>query len=229
MERGLYIAASGMLAEQVRQDLLANDLANASTPGYKADRATQRTFAEMLLVNSVNGQQIGSLGHGVAIDRQATDWTPRPLRQTDEPLDFAIRGEGFFTVQGADGVRYTRNGRFSTRADGVLVTATGEVVLGRNGGPVRVGADGRVDPRQLRVVLLENPRKAGEGLVTGAEAGLAPATSAVSGYLEQSGVDPARAMVDMIASMRAFEAGQRVIRTIDETLEKAVTQVGMPR
>jgi flagellar basal-body rod protein FlgF len=229
MDRGLYIAASGMLAEQVRQDLLANDLANASTPGYKADRATQREFEEMLLQNTRSGETIGSLGQGVAIDRQATDWRPQATRRTDEPLDFAIAGEGFFAVQGADGVAYTRNGRFQASPDGVLVTATGETVLGRNGGPVRVGADGTVPPAQLQVVLLDNPRKAGEGVVTGQPAGQAPADSVRSGELEGSGADPARAMVDMIASMRAFEAGQRVIRTIDDTLGKAVNEVGVVR
>jgi flagellar basal-body rod protein FlgG len=229
MERGLYIAASGMLSEQVRQDLLANDLANASTPGYKADRATQREFEEMLLTNTKSGAGIGSLGQGVGIDRQATDWRPQAMRQTDEPLDFAIGGDGFFAVQGADGPAFTRNGRFAASPDGFLVTASGETVLGRNNQPVRVGADGRVPPEQLQVVLLQNPRKAGEGLVTGQPAGPVPPGTVKSGALEGSGADPARAMVEMIASMRAFEAGQRVIRTIDETLGKAVNEVGIVR
>src|SRR3712207_5895733 len=86
MERGLYIAASGMLAEQTRQDLLANDLANTSTAGYKSDRATQRAFEELLLRNTESGAEVGPLGTGVAIDRQATDWRPMGTRQTSEPL-----------------------------------------------------------------------------------------------------------------------------------------------
>ena len=229
MERGLYIAASGMIAEQARQDLIANDLANASTPGYKSDRATQRAFDEVLLQNTQNGTPIGALGQGVAIDRQATDWRPQPIRQTEEPLDFAIQGEGFFAVQGANGVQYTRNGRFSASPDGVLTTATGETVMGRNGQPVRVGAGGIVDPSQLQVVQLTNPRKAGEGFVTGQPGAQVPGTTVKSGALEGSGSDPARAMVDMIASMRAFESGQRVIRTIDDTLAKAANDVGQLR
>jgi len=229
MDRGLYIAASGMLAEQVRQDLLANDLANTSTPGYKSDRATQRTFEEMLLTNTETGQQIGSLGMGTAIDRQATDFAPQPVRQTDELLDFAITGDGFFAVQGDQGVRYTRNGRFTQAPDGTLVTATGEQVLGRNGAPVRVQADGTVPPAQLGVVLLTNPAKAGEGLYTGTPGAQVDPGLVRSGALEGSGTDPARAMVDMIVSMRAFEAGQRVIRTIDETLGKASNEVGSLR
>lgn len=229
MDRGLYIAASGMIAEQVRQDLLAQDLANASTPGYKADRATQRTFDEVLLSNTKTGQQVGSLGQGVAIDRQATDFTPMTTKQTDEPLDFAIRGDGFFAVQGEEGVRYTRNGRFTTDANGTLITQTGETVLGRNGQPLRADAAGKVDPAQLRVVTLDEPVKAGEGLYNGQEGAAVTPQIVVSGQLEQSGADPARAMVDMMASMRAFEANQRVIRTIDETLDKAVNQVGTSR
>jgi flagellar basal-body rod protein FlgF len=229
MDRGLYIAASGMIAEQVRQDLLANDLANASTPGYKSDRATQRTFDEVLLSNTKTGQQVGSLGQGVAIDRQATDFTPTNTKQTDEPLDFAIRGEGFFAVQGEDGVRYTRNGRFTTDQNGTLITQTGETVLGRNGQPLRADAQGRVDPAQLGAFQLNNPVKSGEGLYTGQQGAAVPTTTVLSGQLETSGADPSRSMVDMIASMRAFEANQRVIRTIDETLDKAVNQVGTTR
>ncbi len=229
MERGLYIAASGMVSEQVRQDLLANDLANASTTGYKSNRATQRAFEEVLLQNTQTGAPVGELGTGVAIDRQATDWRPQPTRKTDDPLDFAIAGEGFFHVRGADGDRYTRDGRFTAAPDGTLTTAMGDAVIGRGGQPLRVGADGTVPPAQLDVVLLNNPRKAGEGLVTGQPAGQAPANIVRSGELEGSGADPARAMVDMIASLRAFEAGQRVIRTIDDTLGKAANEVGQLR
>ena len=229
MQRGLYIAASGMVAEQVRQDLIANDLANASTPGYKADRATQRAFGELLLANTESGAGVGGLGLGAAIDRQATDWRPQASRRTDEPLDFAIAGEGFFALQTDAGVRYTRNGRFAAAADGTLVTARGERVLGRAGGPVQVGADGTVPPGALQVVTLANPVKAGEGLVTGQPAGAVPPELVRAGELEGSGVDPARAMVEMIASLRAFEAGQRVIRTIDDTLGKAANEVGTPR
>ena len=229
MERGLYIAASGMLAEQTRQDLLANDLANTSTAGYKSDRATQRAFGEMLLRNTESGAEVGPLGTGVAIDRQVTDWRPEGTRPTEEPLDFAIAGEGFFAVRGENGVQYTRNGRFRAAADGTLTTSTGEAVLGRTGQPVRVAADGTANPADLQVVLLNNPLKAGEGFVSGQPAGQVAAANVRSGELEVSGADPARAMVDMIASLRAFEAGQRVIRTIDDTLGKAANEVGQLR
>ena len=225
MERGLYIAASGMLSEMQRQDLIANDLANASTPGYKADRTAQHSFDEMLLANQRTGAPVGALGSGVSIARQVTDLSPQALRETGEPLDFAITGDGFFGVQSGDGLRFTRNGRFMADGNGRLTDQMGNLVVGRNGEPVSVNADGTVDPGQLGVFNVQNARKAGEGLFTGAAGG--PAEGQVrSGALESSGVDAARTMVDMIASLRAFEAGQRVITTIDSTLQKAANDVG---
>jgi flagellar basal-body rod protein FlgG len=228
MDRGLYIAASGMLAEQVRQDQIANDLANASTAGYKADRTTQQSFGSMLLTNSVTGGTIGSQSTAVQVTGTVTDFAPQPLKDTGEPLDFAINGDGFFAVQTAQGTRYTRNGQFGSDGEGRLVTTTGSLVLGRNGRPITIGADGKVDPRLLNVVLLDDPRKTGDNLVTGTPGAVAGQTAGVvrAGALEGSGADPTRAMVDMIASMRAYEAGQKVIRTIDETLGKAATSVG---
>jgi flagellar basal-body rod protein FlgG len=225
MVRGLYIAASGMLAEQRRQDQIANDLANASTPGYKADRSTQRSFGELLLENTATRQTVGALGLGVQIDEVRTDLTPAPARETGEPLDFAIEGEGFFAVQTAQGVRYTRNGQFKVSQQTTLVTALGDTVLGRNNQPIRVDAEGRVDPADLGVFDVPAARKAGDSLMTGNAAGQADGRVR-QGALEGSGADPARSMVEMISSFRAYEAGQKVIRTIDETLQKAATQVG---
>lgn len=225
MERGLYIAASGMMAEQVRQDQIANDLANSSTPGYKPDRSTQRSFGDLLLQNSKSGQVVGSLGLGVSIGEIVTDFTPGPMRETGEPLDMAIAGDGFFAIQTAQGIRFTRNGQFTASPQGTLVTANGDPVLGRNGGAVRIGADGKVNPDDVGAFTVNNPRKVGESLIGGTLGGLATG-QVKAGSLEGSGADPARSMVDMIASFRAFEAGQKVIRTIDETLAKAATQVG---
>jgi flagellar basal-body rod protein FlgF len=224
MDRGLYIAASGMLAEQIRQDQIANDLANASTPGYKGDRTAQRSFGDLLLANSTNGSVVGRQSTAVQVDNIETDFSPRPSRETGEPLDFAITGEGFFAVQTAQGVRYTRNGQFTLDPQGRLVTAQGDPVLDTVGRAI-TSPDGKVDPRRLGIVALTNPRKEGDSLVTGTPAGAAAGT-ARSGALESSGADAARSMVDMIASMRAFEAGQKVIQTIDETLGQAVTKVG---
>src|SRR4051812_21386364 len=137
MDRGLYIAASGMLSEMVRQDLIANDLANVSTAGYKADRAVQHSFGDMLLKNSRTGQNVGPLGEGAQIVAQRTQLTPAPIKQTDAPLDFAVEGDGFFAVRTPQGVRYTRDGSFQAGAGGLLVDQLGRQVLGQNGQPIR--------------------------------------------------------------------------------------------
>jgi flagellar basal-body rod protein FlgF len=225
MERGLYIAASGMLAEMVRQDQIANDLANSSTPGYKPDRATQRSFDQILLQNTMSGQTVGNIGFGVQIDSVVTDMSPAAMRLTGDPLDFAIDGEGFFAVQTPQGIRYTRNGQFSVNADGFLVNAMGFQVLSQSNQPIRVPRNGAVDPADVGVFDVPDAPKEGEALFTGAAAGRA-AGRARAGTLEGSGAEPSRSMVDMIASFRAFEAGQRVIRTIDDTLQRAAGQVG---
>jgi flagellar basal-body rod protein FlgG len=226
MDRGLYIAAAGMLAEQLRQDQIANDLANASTPGYKSDRTAQQSFDEVLLTNSVTGATVGTGLGTVQVAEIRTDFSPRSARDTAEPLDFAVVGEGYFAVRTDAGTRYTRNGQFSVSAAGLLVTAQGDPVLGRNGATIAVGADGKVDPRTLDVVMLANPAKAGGSLVSGTVTTTGRAGTVRAGALESSGADAGRSMVDMIASMRAFEAGQRAITTIDATLDKAVNRVG---
>jgi flagellar basal-body rod protein FlgF len=227
MERGLYIAASGMVAEQMRQDQIANDLANASTPGYKADRVTQRSFGDLLLKNQATGQMVGPLGLGVQANAMTTDLAPQPLRETGEPLDLAIAGEGWFAVSTPQGTRYTRNGQFSASARGTLVDAQGNEVQGRGGGTVRIDAQGHVNPRDVAIFTLTRATKQGDNLFTGTPAGAGTGTVR-TGALEGSGVDPTRTMVDMIASFRAFEAGQKTIQTIDESLHKTATQVASP-
>jgi flagellar basal-body rod protein FlgF len=228
MDRGLYLAASGMLAEQVRQNQIANDLANASTPGYKSDRTTQQSFGSMLLGNSVTGQTIGSTTTAVQVTGEITDWTSQPVKDTGEPLDFAIVGDGFFSLQTANGTRYTRNGQFMSDAQGRLTTPKGDPVLGRNNQPLTLGADGKVDPRQLNVVLLNDPEKVGDNYISGTPGAVAgqAAGQVRSGALEGSGADPTQSMVDMMESMRAYESGQKVIQAIDETLGKAASSVG---
>lgn len=227
MERGLYIAASGMLAEMVRQDQLANDLANASTPGYKDDRVAQRSFAaELDLVNRRTGAPVGGLGLGAEIVEKRVDLTPEVIKDTGEPLDLAIQGEGFFAIQTPQGVRYTRDGSFAADAQNRLIDQFGNPVLGPGNQPVTLRPDGSVDPAAVAVVALQDPRKAGDGRFTGAPAPGGPVGTVRTAALEMSGVDAARTMVDMIGSLRAFEAGQRAITTIDETLRLATGQVG---
>jgi flagellar basal-body rod protein FlgF len=225
MERGLYIAAAGMVAEMVRQDQIANDLANAATPGYKSDRAQQRSFGDLLLENTKTGETVGRLGIGPLITKQVTDLAPEALKSTGEPLDLAIAGPGYFAVQTANGVRYTRDGSFKAAADGTLTDQLGNAVLGTDRRPVKVDADGTVDAAKVGNFALTDVKKQGDSYFTGTAAG-AGKGEVQSGYLEGSGVEAGRTMVDMMASLRAFEAGQKAIQTIDGTLQQAAGQVG---
>ena len=142
MDLGLYIAATGMVAEQTRQDQLSNDLANATTPGYKSDAAPQHNFGAVLLANTEGGTPIGSVDAGVTLGKTYTDMTQGSIQETGEPLDFALTGPGFFAVKTAQGVRYTRNGQFITSAQGELTDSKGNPVLGQGGAPIKVPASG---------------------------------------------------------------------------------------
>ena len=225
MDLGLYIAASGMLAEQVRQDQLSNDLANASTSGYKHDDAVQTSFGSMLLSNTATGKTVGSIQTGTTISKIVTDMTPAPLNQTGQPLDFAIAGTGFFAVRTAQGVQYTRGGQFSSSAQGLLVDAQGNDVLSQTGAPIKVGAQGTVPATALGVFNVPNAVKQGNNLFSGTAAGVGAGT-VKSGALEGSSVDSVRTMVDMIASLRTYQSGQQAIQTIDETMGQSASSVG---
>src|SRR5215203_2321073 len=111
MDRSLYIMASGMLTELARQDRIANDLANASTPGYKRTIATQHAFGDVLLESRRTRAAVGIGGLGVEEASARVDLTQGALRMTEEPLDVALDGDGFFSVATANGPRYTRNGQ----------------------------------------------------------------------------------------------------------------------
>jgi flagellar basal-body rod protein FlgF len=225
MDPGLYIAASGMLAEQVRQSQLSNDLSNASTPGYKPDQAEQQSFGALLLANTSTGQSIGTVQTGVRIDRTVTDLTPAVLNQTGQPLDFGIAGNGFFGVRTAQGVRYTRDGQFRSNAQSQLTDSQGNVVLGQTGQPIPVSAKGTVPASALGVFNVPNAAKQGDNLFTGTAAGRASGT-VQQGELEASGVDPVQTMTDMISSLRAYQAGQSAIQTIDQTMQMDSSSVG---
>ena len=225
MDPGLYIAASGMVAEQVRQNQLANNLANASTPGFKPDEAEQQSFGSLLLANTVTGQQIGTLNTGVRIDKIVTDNTPAQLNQTGQPLDFGIAGNGFFGVQTSNGVAYTRDGQFSSNAAGQLVDGNGNRVLSQNGQPIQVSAKGTVPATALGVFNVPGAVQQGNNLFTGTAAGRASGV-VKGGELEASGVDPVQTMTDMIASLRAYQAGQSALHSIDQTMQEDAQSVG---
>ncbi|HYB22447.1 MAG TPA: flagellar hook-basal body protein [Solirubrobacteraceae bacterium] len=225
MDLGLYIAATGMVAEQVRQDQLANDLANASTPGFRPDYSPQHSFGAVLLANTEGGAGVGSVNEGVSLGKAVTSQTPGTLQETGEPLDFAIEGNGFFAVRTAQGVRYTRDGQFTRSAQGVLTDAAGNPVLNATGGQIKVSAAGTVPVTAVGVYEVPGAVKQGENLYTGTPTGKATG-SVRQGSLEGSGVDAANAMIEMITSLRSFQSGQQAIQSIAQTLQEAASQVG---
>lgn len=224
MDPGLYIAASGMLAEQVRQSQLANNLANASTPGYEPQEAVQSSFGALLLSNTSTGQQIGTLNTGVKISGVVTDANPTPLQSTGQPLDFGISGNGYFAVRTSAGVRYTRDGRFASDSAGQLVDQNGDPVLSQSGQPIQVDSKGQVPPGALGLFSVPKATQQGNNLLTGTAAGRATGTIQ-QGQLNESGVDAIQTMTDMIASLRAYQAGQTAIQSIDQTMQEDATSV----
>ena len=225
MDLGLFIAASGMVAEQARQDQLSSDLANTSTPGFKPSESNEQNFGELLLSNSQTGRTVGSISTNVASGKAFTDLTPSGAHETGQPLDFAIAGEGFFAVRTPQGVRYTRDGQFTVNAAGTLTDTFGNEVLSQGGAPIKVGAGRRVPATAVGVYRVNNAEKQGENLYSGAAAGKASGTVR-AGALEESAVDPVKTMVEMMAAMRTYQSGQQAIGAIGQTLQAAATQVG---
>lgn len=251
MVRGLYLAACGMIAGTRQQDVIAQNLANVDTPGYKKDVALVGSFAREMALRAEDrwaGRPsatvpIGTLGSGAFVWDVTFDASPGPMVETGGALDLAIEGDGYFVVAAAQGEAYTRNGSFTLNSDNELTTVDGLPVLGE-AGPVRVPPGARIDIRadgtvaadgrpcgRLRIVRFERPselRKVGSSLLEAPAGAARAAASAVvrQGSLEMSNVSVVGEMVRMIAGMRAYEACQKVVWFLDETLDKAVNDVG---
>jgi flagellar basal-body rod protein FlgG len=225
MDLGLNIASAGMLAEQVQEDQISNDLANASTPGFKPSSAVQRSFGQLLLENTANGQAIGPIDLGVEVSKGTTDLAQGPMQSTGRPLDFAIAGSGFFAVRTASGVQYTRNGQFSVSNQGTLIDQYGDEVLSQSGAPIRVGAAGTLPPTALGLFNVSNPSQLGNNNFSGTAAAGRATGQVYSGQLEGSGIDAIQEMVDMESALNAYTAGQTTISTISQTMRESAANV----
>ncbi|HOD13593.1 MAG TPA: flagellar basal-body rod protein FlgF [Spirochaetota bacterium] len=146
MIRGIYTGASGMIAQQARMDVVANNLANVDKTGFKKDLAVFKAFPDMLIRREHdNGlgvtpagsydtmPLVGKLGTGVEVNEVYTDFDQGALMRTENSFDLALDGRGFMTVQTERGERYTRNGAFTINQDGILMTHNGYPVVGENG------------------------------------------------------------------------------------------------
>jgi flagellar basal-body rod protein FlgF len=221
MENTLFIALSRQLATTRQMDLIANNLANADTAGFKGE---QMMFSEYL--SRATGGEPLSFVQDRALARDLRDGK---LERTGAPLDLAIRGKGWFVVDTKNGERYTRDGNFKIDGEGRLVTGAGDPVLGSNGTPVVFGRDdkditihedGTVRAEgtargKIRVVSFANEhalRNDGGNLFRGAGAAQdVDAPRIAQGMIETSNVQPVVQMTEMIKALRTFQGTQQMI------------------
>jgi len=241
-----------MLLQRRRMETITNNIANVETTGYKKEFNVAHSFDEVLAVRIndthnrvVHSRMVGPLNLGTQVDQLYMDFTQGSLEGTERPTDLALIGDGFFVVQTDAGERYTKTGHFYLNNEGYLIDGEGHFLLGNNG-PIYVGGlDFSVDSSgnvfnengytdTIRVVSFadnETLRRQGSNLYFATEPPLAAPNdySIAQGFLEASNVDIGREMVDMLTMFRAYETNQRMITMIDETVGRAVSEIGRLR
>jgi flagellar basal-body rod protein FlgF len=238
MNTAMYKALSGAIAQMRRLEVVSENLANVNTVGHKGGHIA---FTEVLADVTRQKERPGGL---VAIAEQRTDFSQGMMQQTENPLDLAIDGEGFFAVETSRGIRFTRQGNFTRAADGTVVTPIGDALLGENG-PIRVSgkdvhitADGKVTSEgsavdTIQLARFSDPRvleKEGHTLFRAPEGSAQPVTEAgdsvsiLQGYVEQANVTPIDALVSLIATQRQFEVYVRAMKTLDGATEKVLNE-----
>ncbi len=228
------IAANGLLRQEQRFNLIANNLSNIQTAGFKKDVPV---FSKIL---SQSADRVGASGNQVSV----TLFQQGDLQRTGNELNLAIEGEGFFKIQTPYGVRYTRNGNFSLNRAGILIDANGFPLMGRRdeigvrgGKTIQVQPNGtvQVDGQEIdRISLvtfadLQAIQKEGHTYFRAAERQEeieASDSQVVQGALESANVNGIEEMIRLIDAQRSFEACQRVIRAQDELNGKAVNELG---
>lgn len=243
----MYISAEGAQVQAQRLQVIANNLANVETPGFKRDVAMfQSRFAEAIQqgLDYPGSRSQNDLGGGVKVVDSATDFSRSTLRNTKIPTDFAINGDGFFQVRGKDGSVYlTRAGNFTVDAQGRLLTQSNLPVLDEGGTDIildnslswELQSGGRIvqDGSSTAVGLVE-PQSLGDLVKVGNNMfrPLAPAAPVPQeardirqGYLEESGASPTREMMAMIETTRAFEANTKLIQYQDSMIGGLVNRV----
>ena len=227
-------AASGMRARMESLDMLANNMANADTSGYKTDRE----FYNLYVSPDAEAAE-GSPATLPVIERPWTDFSQGSLRPTGSPLDLALTGKGFFAVDGPSGSLYTRNGNFRVSPAGRLVTAEGYPVRAVDGtklqvdpsGAVEVAADGTVNQNGQTLGQIEVADFSDQSSVTkqGASyfrsaiaAQAASGVEVTQGKLESSNVGPAESAVRLVSVMRQFEMLQKAVTLGGQMNQSAV-------
>lgn len=256
MIRGLYAGYTGMLNQQYRMDTITNNLANATTVGFKREGATSKSFEDVMAVKIKDSsvgyemEPIGQLNLGVKIGENYTDYNQGSLRETGNTFDIALDGRGFFAISftnkdGVEMTKYTRDGSFTMDSEGMLRTKDGDFVLNDSGSTItmptdaaeilvddlgRIYADGEFIDR-IGVTDFEDYnylKKYGENMYTLVDGGVEQPAEArtLQGYLEMSNINVVSEMVEMISITRAYEANQKAIQTADTMLDKSVNSIG---
>lgn len=251
MIKGLYSAFTAMEAAWRYQDVLANNISNANTAGFKREFATQEPFADVLLsqqapvpapISARIQQVVGQIGTGTFIADFATDFGAGIIRETGNELDLALT-DGFFQVEGADGTVFaTRDGRFGRDAAGDLVTSQGYYVLDENGQHINlpqqavgVSVDGAIIDNGNEIARLaivdytpNQLQRAGEAYFTATGDGQPPVGSPGlrQGFLEGSNSNLVEEMTSLLAVQRTYQANQAVLAKLDGTLDQAAGELG---
>ena len=239
MDSGYYAACTALLARSQAIDLVANNLANVSTPGYRAQRdvfrsilASQSALPPSPLNYAINNYSVLGDSH--------LDLTQGSLDHTGNPLDLAIQGHGFFVVKTASGQVYTRNGNFHVSAQGKLVTAEGDPVIGDSGPiqivgePVNISSDGTISVNgalagKLKVVDFPpgtSLESIGKTYYSASDKAAVPAkdSSIQQGFLESSNVNPVTSTIELITVQRYAEIMQRALTMFHADMNSVATQ-----
>jgi flagellar basal-body rod protein FlgF len=239
MDSGYYAACTGLVSRMQAMDTIANNLANASTAGYRAEK---NIFSSVLASangapNSLLNQAINNYG---VLGGTTLDFSQGALQKTGNDLDMALEGSGFFVVQTANGPMYTRNGSFQVSAKRQLITSTGDAVMGEKGvitlppGPVSISSDGTISQNGaiLGKVKVVDFTAGTDVTSAGGNYYSAPATSVVAatntevrqGAVESSNVNPVSGMVELITAQRQAEMMQRALSMFNSEIDKTATQ-----
>jgi flagellar basal-body rod protein FlgG len=241
MVRGFYTLTSGMLTQNRTLNTVSNNIANTNTNGYKAQHLVDKTFGNMV-IDRLDGQRtpVGDASLITTVDRSVTDFSQGPIDSTGRALDFAIDGDGFFAVQTAGGVAYTRNGSFNLDTGGYLTLNGVGRVLGRNGQPIHLGTDnvesdgvGNLTVNgtaagSVGVFRFANNNAltvAGEGLYQGNGATAVQQPQIKWKEVESSNADMATELTRGIEAQRSLQSCSQALKMYDTVLDKA-TDIG---
>lgn len=241
MIKGLYTSAVGMMPNKLKIDVIANNLANIDTTGFKKDNIFVRILKNAVLDLNKNG---GNELSGLYVT-EYTSFEQGNLKQTGNPFDIAINGDGFFVVQTPNGLRYTRNGNFTLSEDGRLVNSNGYSLVGLGGEikipdvrslknvDVRITQNGEVYVNdkfidRIKIVWFNDLTKLKKDTATSftadegaGEIELTSGYEIYQGFLEDSNVNAIEEMVRMIEASRIYESGYKSVQNQDDTLTKA--------